>query len=324
MAVATACLVTACAAHPGPAPAQTVPGPPSVSPSPSITLAPPAVPSPVRGVTIDSVTDLDAVEDAVRASSSPLTLRIVFDPREPVTHYRDAVRRLHRRARLMGQIADSSDLARIGVAALRRRTEALLATYGDEIALWEIGNELNGAWVGRDQREIDGKTLAIYEAVRRHGGRTAVTLNHWSGPQCYDHAWEATLTYAAAMPAALRDGVDYVLLSIYETACAPRQLPSAAEIGDTLAGLGQVFPHAWLGIGEIGAQNRSDHLPADPDLAEKTRIAERYYGMDAELRRRLGVRFVGGYFWWYYVEDAVPRARPESLWPTLDRLLRTL
>jgi hypothetical protein len=85
-----------------------------------------------------------------------------------------------------------------------------------------------------------------------------------------------------------------------------------------------LFPNAKLGIGEIGAQGTEDGLPRDPTPAKKKAVAERYYGMDAALRARLGARFVGGYFWWYYHEDAAPRAKPRSLWPTLDRLLAAL
>jgi hypothetical protein len=153
---------------------------------------------------------------------------------------------------------------------------------------------------------------------------TALTLNYWAGPQCYAHPWEATLAYAAAMPERVRTGVDYVFLSLYETACDPVQRPTASQLIASFRELARIFPQARLGIGEIGAQGREDGLPLDPVLADKQRIAARYYGMDAALRARLGPRFVGGYFWWYYLEDAVPMRRPASLWPTLDELLAGL
>lgn len=86
---------------------------------------------------------------------------------------------------------------------------------------------------------------------------------------------------------------------------------------------GANLPRARLGFGEVGAQGRADGVP-DPDLAEKQRIARRYYGMHDGLSRRLGDRWVGGYFWWYYRQDAVPKDRPESLWPTLDRLFSAM
>ncbi len=89
---------------------------------------------------------------------------------------------------------------------------------------------------------------------------------------------------------------DYVLLSIYETACDPPQHPTAADIAHTLTALGTVFPHARLGIGEVGAQNRSDGRSQDPGLAEKQQIAQYYYGMHNELRAQVGPRFRGRLF----------------------------
>ncbi len=54
--------------------------------------------------------------------------------------------------------------------------------------LWEIGTEVNGEWLGRSQAEIDAKVAAAYDVIHGElGGRTALTLNYWAGPQCYAH-----------------------------------------------------------------------------------------------------------------------------------------
>jgi hypothetical protein len=172
-----------------------------------------------------------------------------------------------------------------------------------------------------DRRQGSGGVRRRQRTLRQAGGGA---LNYWSGPNCYAKPWEATLDFARQLPEAVRVGTDYLMLSVYETACRPAQHPSAAELGDMLAALGPLFPNARLAIGETGAQGTEDGLPKDPGFAKKAAVAERYYGMDHELRARFGGRYVGGYFWWYYAEDAVPRRRPRSLWPTLDRLLAFL
>ncbi len=123
------------------------------------------------------------------------------------------------------------------------------------------------------------------------------------------------------MPERVRTGVDYVFLSLYETACDPVQRPTPRQLLETFRALARIFPKAKLGMGEIGAQGVADGLPAEPALPEKQRIATRYHGMNAALRARLGPRWAGGYFWWYYTRDAVPMGRAGSLWPTLDDLL---
>lgn len=283
------------------------------------------LPAVFRGVTTDSAWDVPALTAAIRAHRAAPIVRIVLDPQPQPAAYRPAIEALRPHAYLMGLLLDSTALRRFTAAEVAARADAYLAMYGDRIDLWEIGNELNGAWVGKTPEEINAKVQAAYDVVAgKYRKRTAITLNYWSGPNCYAKPWEDTLTYAAAMSRAVRDGTDYVMLSIYETACRPAQHPSAAAIGDTLARLGELFPNAKLAIGETGAQGQEDGLPKDPTLAKKRAIAGRYYGMDAALRARLGPRYVGGYFWWYYVEDAVPRNRPHSLWPTLDRLMSAL
>jgi hypothetical protein len=109
------------------------------------------------------------------------------------------------------------------------------------------------------------------------------------------------------------------LLSFYETACDPRAQPSVTEVAGVFSALKDIFPNSKIGFGEIGAQGESDGFPK-PSLAEKQAIANRYYGMHDSLRSTLGPRYVGGYFWWYYDQDAVPWDRQNSLWPTLDGL----
>ncbi|EPH39289.1 hypothetical protein STRAU_7642 [Streptomyces aurantiacus JA 4570] len=282
------------------------------------------LPSPLRGVTTDSVVDREQLVRAVSDHSRAPTVRIVFEQDTPVRAYAAAIGRLRPHAYLMGELLDSDALSDFSVSQVRERTEKFVAAYGDRIDVWEIGNELNGSWTGDSPGEINAKVLAAYDVVKEHGGRTALTLNHWSGPDCYEKAWEPTSAYARLMPERLKRGADFVLLSIYETACSPAQHPTADQIGATLVRLGKTFPRAKLGIGEVGAQRKQDGLAKDPGLAEKKRLAQRYYGMQSALEKRVGPRFVGGYFWWYYAEDAVPRDRAASLWPTLDRLLRSL
>lgn len=279
-------------------------------------------PAPVRGVTLESVDHLDQVEEALARHSHRPTARIVFQHGVGPARYAQAVRRLHDEADLMGEILDSTAVRRTSVTAYRDRTRAFVRRFGDRLDYYEIGNELNGAWVGRP-RTIDPKVAAAYDVVEREHAeldlRSVITLNYWPSHDCYAHDWEATLPFARQLPHRVRHGVDVVLLSFYETACSPRARPGAARFAATLRALTRVFPHAQVGIGEIGAQGRADGFP-DPTYAEKERIARRYIGMHDRLRAAIGARFIGGYFWWYYATDAVPWDRPDSLWPVIEDL----
>ena len=193
--------------------------------------------------------------------------------------------------------------------------------FKDNIDIYEIGNELNGEWVGANQSEIDAKVLAAYEVVEEEYAslnlRSAIALNYWPSSNCYAYPWEATATYAGNMPSKIRNGVDYVFLSFYETACSPRAYPSNANFISIFNTLKSIFPNAKIGMGEIGAQGSADGVP-EPDFSEKQRIANRYYGMHSALKSSLGDRYVGGYFWWYYYQDAVPYNKSETMWPTIE------
>lgn len=285
------------------------------------------LPTTWRGVTLESVRRLGAVADALQHHRLRPMARLVFQDGTGPDDYVAAVRRLHPDTYLMGEILDSSAVRGVTVRQYRARTRAFVERFGRKLDVYEIGNELNGEWLGRP-KTIDAKVAAAYDVVEREHAdldlRSAITLNYWPSHDCYAQPWEATLPFARQLPARVRHGVDFVLLSFYETACSPRAHPSVRQFARTLNALKSLFPGAQVGLGEVGAQGRADGLPHDPTLAEKKRIAERYLGMHDALRARVGPRYVGGYFWWYYTQDAVPWDRPGSLWPTLERLFATM
>ena len=49
----------------------------------------------------------------------------------------------------MGELLDSSDERAITVAGVRARTHSYLRELGKQVAIWEVGNEVNGNWTGR-------------------------------------------------------------------------------------------------------------------------------------------------------------------------------
>lgn len=279
----------------------------------------------LRGITIESSTDKPAAEviQAVAALSSDPMVRLVLDKDDTPEDWRALVNGLDPHAQIMMQVLDSSQMRLLSADQVRQRTQAFVAAFGHQVEVWEIGNELNGGWVGSSPAEINAKVEAAAQVVEAAGGRTAITLNYWSSHNCYGPDWAETRSYARTIPDQVMANLDLLLLSVYETACSPAQHPTADELAATLADIGTEAPGASLGIGEIGAQGQDDGVP-EPDLAEKRRVAQRYMSMQPTLSARLGKRFVGGWFWWYFVRDAVPYGAPGSLWPDLNRLLAGL
>jgi len=249
-------------------------------------------------VTIDDVTPLPAIVDSLGAFAVRPTARIVFDEGQPATYYQDAASAIHRVSDVMGEILDSQFVARISVDDYARRTREYLDRLGPQVDIWEIGNEANGEWVG-DPAETGRKVTAAYREARARGAAAALTLHYNEG--CGVTAEHDMFTWAETrLPSTLRDGLDYVFVSYYEDDCHGRR-PDWPAVFRRLA---QLFPHSALGFGECGTLRH----------AEKENYLLRYYGIELDEPR-----FVGGFFWWYFNRDMVPRTR--TLWKVVNRMM---
>ena len=162
-------------------------------------LAQPAeLSTPIRGITLESTDNLDMTLKLIKSSRKRLTVRLVMDD-DDISAYKKVVDALAPHANVMVQILDSEQMPNYSVEKIRRRTTRAMNAFGDKVALWEIGNELNGNWVGSSPQEINAKAQAAYEVVKKRNGKTALTLNYWSSPNCYEKDWEATSNYAESL-----------------------------------------------------------------------------------------------------------------------------
>jgi hypothetical protein len=263
------------------------------------------LPRTLFGVTADDVSGLpELVAGARHLPRRPVT-RIYFDATEPPGSYAAAVTALRPVSYLMGELLDSSDEAHISVDAYRARVRAYLATLGDDIDLWEIGNEVNGNWTG-PYATVEAKLTTAYREVSARGEPTALTLYYNVG--CGDGPAELSpLAFSQRyVPPSVRAGLRYVFLSYYEDDCSGLR-PTVAEWTGYFRALHQLYPHARLGFGEVGLRQpvTTATLPAAEALLRY------YYGLPIRL-----LYYVGGYFWWYYAEDCLPHGQG-PLWPAL-------
>lgn len=284
-----------------------------------------AIPDTLYGVTLDDVSNLSGINTSLTRHTKRPISRIVFDLQNQASYYSSAVTTLRNTSYIMGEILDSDSLESVSVNGYKTRTQNYVSTFGNKIDIWEIGNELNGEWAGTPT-DLNAKVQAAYDVVEKDNAslnlRSAVTLNYWPTSDCRTYSWEDTLTFAAAMPAEVKNGVDYVILSFYET-CGypdvPYTYPTNQQFINVFNSLKTIFPNSKVGMGEIGVQKAEDFdgMP-EPTLADKQKVANRYFGMHNALKTALGTRYVGGYFWWYYVDDAVPYNKSQSMWPTIE------
>lgn len=285
-----------------------------------------AIPDTLYGVTTEDVSNLSVLSTSLSRHTKRPTTRIVFQNGTQPSDYSSAIDSLRGTSYIMGEILDSTAVKNTSLASYTQRTQNFVNTFGKKIDIYEIGNELNGEWVGTPATILP-KVQAAYDVVEKDNAslnlQSAITLNYWPSSDCYSNNWEQTIPFAQSLSSDIKNGVDYVFLSFYETACDPRATLTNQDFTDIFNQLKTIFPHAKIGMGEIGAQGTSDGLPSDPTLAQKQQIANRYYGMHSSLKTALGPRYVGGYFWWYYQQDAVPYNKTNSLWPTLEQLFNS-
>lgn len=277
--------------------ARTCPREAGAEPSPARAEWQERTPGWIWGVTIDDVSALEDTVDSLRSLPVRATARVVFDAQEGPAHYTSAVKAIHRVSDVMGEILDSQAIGHIDVGAYRARARDYLEALGSDVDVWEIGNEVNGDWLGPTP-EVVAKISAAYDEARARRVRTALTLHYEEGcGASIDHGmfrWADT-----NLPSAMRAGLDQVLVSYYEDDCAGRQ-PDWPAVFRRLA---PMFPRAVLGFGECGT--------AHPAAKEAQLLRDYRIRIDEP-------RFVGGFFWWYFSEDMVPKTRP--LWDVLRRV----
>ena len=247
---------------------------------------------------------LDTVEDAERALTSVAELapgdgwvRLVFDRIEPPRTYRTAVEVAHHLGvRVVGQILDSSQMKDVSPPAWRERVRRYVDALPD-VDEWEVGNEVNGTWLGPD---VVAKVAYAARYVRAHTrARTLLTL-HWQlgedQPRSSMFEWSAR----HLSPQLLRD-IDDIGISLY-----PEDNPMGLALDRVLETLHARFSAQRVLISELGYWSPDlGHLwwwgSADrPQDTGRVAVA-RLYGSAI-----LGYPYAaGGTYWWYYRQDAL-------------------
>jgi hypothetical protein len=251
------------------------------------------------GVTVNDVSDLPPLVASLTALARRATTRVVFDFGEPASRYVEPVRQIQAVSDVMGELVDSSAVGTISVNAYEARTLEYLAALGDNVNIWEVGNEVNGDWLG-DTPGVVAKITRAYDLIAAAEKRSALTLYYNDG--CYEQPANEMFTWASAnLPDRVRLGLTYVFISYYEDDCEGLQ-PDWSTVFPRLAAL---FPNSKVGFGEAGTKQ--------PD--RKAEYIQRYYST-----RINHPAFIGGVFWWYFREDCVPVSKP--LWKVLNDALQ--
>jgi hypothetical protein len=249
------------------------------------------------GVTLDNdggiaKRKLAAQVDALAALPYRPTARVVIDYGATVADYADAIPAIHGVSNVVAQLGDSSELKRVSTATYARWAKKFVDAYKGQVDMWEIGNEVNGEWVGTPAQEV-ARIQAASDVVRAAGGKTMLTLYY--NPNCWDKAANEMFTWLGnnTVPQS-----DLVTISYYPSDCND-YWPTAATWQGVFDRLHARFPGATLQFGEAGQSANS--LTADQNVALLTRYTAVHIAGD---------NFTGGYYWWYWAENAVPKGGP--------------
>ena len=264
--------------------------------------------NPVYGVTLDDLSNIDAIVTSLTNLPYRPTVRVVFDPGTSAADYYAPLLRLHQVAYVMGEVMDSYYFPTT-LSAYQARTQELVSTLKNTVDVWEIANEINGEWlrqnpsgtnsvVNSEETQIGQMVAAADTIVKNAGGKTAITLyynddskgnNCWEKPQDYWKTWPTTF-----LSSTVRQHADYALFSYYPYQDCPGLYPSWKN---DFTALESIFPNAKVGFGEIGTSDT-----AAPTTVQDNLITT-YYPM---VNTFADPKFIGGFFWWNYAEEMVP------------------
>lgn len=253
------------------------------------------VPDPLYGVTIDRIGSLPDTVASLGGLTRKATARIVFDEKVSAKQYVTPVTEIKKVGYIMGEILDSFPMHKYSVDSYIARAHEYLDTLGDQVDIWEIGNEINGDWLGKTP-DVVAKMTGTYDIIKGAGKTTELTLYYNQG--CAKKPSNEMFTWVQDhIPSRMLTGLDYVLVSYYEDDCKGLQ-PDWPAVFQRLS---VIFPNSKIGFGECGTKYKD----------RKERYIQRYYGLHIEAPR-----YVGGYFWWYYSQDMVPKTKP--LWAVMN------
>ena len=259
-------------------------------------------PAPRYGVTLDdtagiSAARLEAERSALAALPARPVARVVVDWGTTPRDFASALPALHGVADVIVELGDSSELRGVDAAAYAAWVRSFTRRYARDVDTWEIGNEVNGEWVGSPAEEMR-RVAAAAAAVRAIGGRTMLTLYY--NPDCWERHANELFTWLAAghVPATLARRLDLVAISYYPGDCNG-YWPSPSRWQRVFDRLHARFPQADLAFGEAGASD------ATLGVADRVALWQRYRAV-----RVRGDRYVGLGLWWTWAEDAVPASKP--------------
>lgn len=251
--------------------------------------------TPWLGLTLDTITNYQSNLDLAEQIAGPYGwVRIVMDPGTAFSVYAPMVDYAHSIGlKVMGQPIDSSYAKRYLGSAYLARFQAAVAAL-PTVDAWEVGNEINGSWLGADMGTRVDQAAAW---VKANTTAKVVVTFYWQigtdTPETSMFNWERANLLDSTVA-----NTDIFFFSWY-----PEDAPMGLAFDQVMRALHNQFPTKQIGIGELDywASDTSQAWWYGDDTsftAGRKDVASEYY------RASLGYPYsVGGEFWWYFAEE---------------------
>jgi hypothetical protein len=261
------------------------------------------------GVTVDRTKGfrsvMGSIADMTVAAPGSGYVRVVFDEGVGPAAYDGIVAEARRDGvTVVGQILDSSAMRRLDLAAFERRVRAYVGHFPG-IDVWEIGNEINGEWLGADAA-AKASYAAAYVKAADPSDTTVLTLFWQMGT-----AGRPT----SSMFQWARDNVDPAFAANLDVVAMSTWLggaPLGISMDEVFTRLHAMFPAQRLAMGELGYWEPGTtrawwwRSTSHPTTVVRRSLAVQMYQAALSFPSS-----VGGVFWWYYVQEMADRG---SLW----------
>ncbi|WP_189046575.1 hypothetical protein [Aliidongia dinghuensis] len=250
------------------------------------------------GTTFDTTDNVSTTVSNATVATPHGWVRMVFDPSAQPSDYTEAVNAAHAAGlKVLGQPIDSSEAASFSQSAYVARFQTYIQAFPNMDA-WEIGNEVNGSWLGSGMGQKIAAT-ASYVAAAAPKAQRVLTLYWQIGTDAPE--WSTFNWARANLPASTRNLINVVLLSTYV-----EDAPMGLAFDQIMNELHTEFPNQKIGLGELGYWSPDTSQawwaisPNNPTTSTRRAVANQYYSAS------LGYSFgVGGGFWWYFAEDTL-------------------
>jgi hypothetical protein len=250
---------------------------------------------PRLGVTIDTIRHYRSVLDLASALTDPYGwVRVVMDPGTRFAEYAPVVDYAHSVGlKVMGEPIDSFYAKHLlGDRYLDRIQRAVTAL--PSVDSWEVGNEVNGGWLGPDMGERLDQAVS-WLASAHPDAEVVITFYFQIGTD--EPQWSLFNWIRDELRPSTIEGTDVLLLSTWI-----EDAPIGLAFDQVLSRLHELFPDQRVGIGELGywAPGTSRvwwYGDRDPDRGRRI-VLDQFY------RAPLGYEWSqGGDFWWMFAED---------------------